>query len=345
MNYQGYDKTVSIVIPCRNEERYIERCIDSFLAQTYPKELFEVVICDGMSDDSTLEIIKKYTEKYHNIRVVNNEKISAPSGMNKGIKSSKSDVIIIFGAHAYADENFIKNNIELLFKDESIGCSGGPIETISEDDKGTAIAMAMSSPFGVGNALFRYCKEETFADTVAFGAYRKEVLNKIGYFDEELVRNQDDELNYRVVKNGYKILLSPKVKSTYYSRSSFKKLWKQYFQYGFWKVRVMQKHGKVASIRHLIPLTFVLVNIFGPILGIFFKPIRFLWFLEIGLYILLNIINCFKICNGKAKLVKYIFVTFPILHASYGLGFLEGLFTFYVFKSSKRIKNNTKLSR
>lgn len=345
MSYPKCNKTVSIVVPCRNEEKYIGRCIESFLMQTYPRDLFEVVICDGMSDDSTLKIVEGYAKEYGNIRVVNNEKISAPAGMNKGIKSSKSDIIIIFGAHAFADKDFIKNNVELLLKDDSIGCAGGPIETISEDSKGKAIALAMSSPFGVGNALFRYCKEETFADTVAFGAYRKEVLDKVGYFDEELVRNQDDELNYRVVENKYKILLSPKVKSSYYSRSSLKKLWKQYFQYGFWKVRVMQKHGKVASLRHLVPLTFVLVNILGPILGVFFKPVRYLWFFEVFLYLFLDIINCFKMCKSEFKLIKYMFITFPILHASYGIGFLDGLFTFYIFKSSKRIKNNTKLSR
>jgi GT2 family glycosyltransferase len=180
---------------------------------------------------------------------------------------------------------------------------------------------------------------------VAFGAYRKEVLDKIGYFDEELVRNQDDELNYRVVKSGYKVLLTPKVKSSYYSRSSLKKLWKQYYQYGFWKVRVMQKHGKPAALRHLIPMLFVTANVLGAALSIFFKPMLYLWLLEIGLYLVCDVAAAMKVSKGNSKLLKYIPLIFPILHISYGVGFMEGLISFYLLKSNKTIEKNTKMSR
>ncbi|KAJ49428.1 glycosyltransferase involved in cell wall biosynthesis [Clostridium tetanomorphum] len=336
--------TVSIVIPCRNEESYIKKCLDSFINQTYPKELYEVLVCDGMSIDSTREIVKEYEEDYDNIKLIDNEGLSAPKGMNKGIKYSKADVIIIFGAHAYAKEDFIEENIKTLIAND-VGCVGGPIETINEDDKGLAISMAMSSPFGVGNALFRYAQEETYVDTVAFGCYRKSVLDKVGYFDEELVRNQDDELNFRVVKNGYNILLSPKIRSYYYSRSSLKKLWKQYYQYGFWKVRVMQKHGRTASIRHLVPAAFVVTNILGISLGIFFKWILYLWFIELALYAIGDIVSSSKLIKKNKKIWKYIFFIFPILHISYGLGFLNGLMNFYILKSKKAIEKNTKMSR
>ena len=336
--------TVSIVIPCRNEENYIGECLDSFINQSYPEELYEVLVCDGFSDDNTRAIVKEYSEKHSNIKLLDNKGRSAPKGMNVGIKYSEKDIIIIFGAHAYADKDFIKNNVEAL-KTKEVGCSGGPIKTISENKVGKAIALAMSSPFGVGNALFRFAQKEMFVDTVAFGAYRREVLDSIGYFDEELVRNQDDELNYRVVKAGHKILLSPKIKSVYYSRGSLSKLWKQYYQYGFWKVRVMQKHGKTASIRHLVPMAFVLSNIFGIILGLFFKPIRWLWFAEIIMYLLCDLISAFKVSDKKFGLIKYILLIFPILHISYGLGFINGLFGFYVFKSDKLINKNTKMSR
>lgn len=337
-------ETVSIIIPCRNEEKYIGQCLDSFVSQTYPKECFEVFVCDGMSTDRTRVIVKEYEEKYGNVKLLDNPGLTAPKGMNLGIKKSTADIVIIFGAHAFADKDFIKYNVEAL-RNKEVGCAGGPIETISEDDKGTAIALAMSSPFGVGNALFRYAQEETFVDTVAFGAYRKEALEKIGYFDEELVRNQDDELNYRVVKSGYKVLLTPKVRSSYYSRSSLKKLWKQYYQYGFWKVRVMQKHGKPASLRHLIPMLFVTTNFLGIILGIFVRPIFYLWLLEILLYAICDIWASIKVSKGRFNLFKYMPVIFPILHLSYGIGFIEGLFSFYVLKSSKAVEKNTKMSR
>lgn len=336
--------TVSIVVPCRNEINYIKKCIDSFINQTYPKELYEILICDGMSTDGTREIVKGYEVIHGNVKLLDNVGLSAPKGMNLGIKTSKSEVIIIFGAHAYAKEDFIEENIKALINNE-VGCVGGPIETINEDSKGRAISMAMSSPFGVGNALFRYAKEETYVDTVAFGCYRKSVLDKIGYFDEELVRNQDDELNFRVIKNGYKILLSPKIGSYYYSRSSISKLWKQYYQYGFWKVRVMQKHGKTASIRHLVPAAFVITNVLGLTLGLIYKWILYLWFLELALYIIGDVLSSIKLIKKDKTIWKYIFFIFPILHFSYGLGFLKGLFNFYILKSQKALEKNTKMSR
>ncbi|WP_195962707.1 glycosyltransferase family 2 protein [Clostridium tyrobutyricum] len=336
--------TVSIVIPCRNEKNYIGKCIDSFLNQSYDSKLYEILVCDGMSDDGTRSIVKNYEERFNNVKLIDNLGLSAPKGMNAGIKYSKSDIIIIFGAHAYSDYKFIQENINAITT-HNVGCVGGPIETINKDDKGCAISMAMSSPFGVGNALFRYAKKETYVDTVAFGCYRKETLDKIGYFDEELVRNQDDELNFRIIKNGYKILLSPKIKSYYYSRSSLKKLWKQYYQYGFWKVRIMQKHGGIASIRHLIPAIFVLTNLFGIVLGVFHKSILYLWILEIILYIIGDIIFSLKLIKLNKNIWKYIFGIFPILHISYGIGFINGLLNCYIFKSKNITKNNTKISR
>ncbi|MEL7596954.1 MAG: hypothetical protein AAGU01_01990 [Clostridiaceae bacterium] len=169
--------------------------------------------------------------------------------------------------------------------------------------------------------------------------------DNIIYFDDELVRNQDDELNYRVCKAGYKILLSPKIKSVYYSRGSLRKLWKQYYQYGFWKVRVMQKHGKTASMRHLVPMFFVLTNIFGAVLGIFFKPILALWLLELILYLSCDLVSSFKLAKKQLGLMKYLPLIFPILHISYGLGFINGIIGFYILRSKKMIDKNTKMSR
>ena len=336
---------VSVVIPCRNEKKYISKCLDSFLNQNYSKELYEILVCDGMSDDGTRDIIREYEAKYANVHLVDNKGLTAPKAMNEGIRYSKAKSIIIFGAHAYADSNFIKNNMKLLYRNDEIGCVGGTLETISENDKGKAIALAMSSPFGVGNALFRYAAEEMYVDTVAFGGYKREVLDDIGYFDDELVRNQDDEINFRVTKGGYKILLTPEIKATYYSRGSFKKLWRQYFQYGFWKVRVMQKHGRTPSVRHLVPMAFVLGNIGAAILSFLFKPIFYIWMVVLGLYIIGDLVSSLKLTKGKRKLLKYIPIVFPILHFSYGIGFLDGLINFYLLKSNKKIDKNMKTSR
>lgn len=339
------NKTVSIIIPCRNEEKYIKQCIDSFLDQSYPKELIEIIIADGMSTDNTRNIINEISKENSNVVLIDNKKITAPAGMNIGIKKSKSDIIIIFGAHAYADKDFVKENV-LALQNNDIGCTGGLITTINDGIKGEAIAEAMSCPFGVGNALFRYADKEAFVDTVGFGAYNRKFIIDIGLFDEELVRNQDDELNFRVQKSGKKILLNPRIKATYFSRGDFKKLWRQYYQYGFWKVRVIQKHKKPASIRHLIPLMFVLFLLFGGIASIFSKFILVGYLLTILLYLILDAAFSIKICNKKTfKQFPYLFVTFPILHISYGIGFILGLFNFYIFKSKSIEESNKKISR
>lgn len=339
------NKTVSIVIPCRNEENYIEQCIKSFLVQSYPQELIEIIVADGMSTDNTRKIIDEMKKEHKNIKLLDNLKLSAPTGMNLGIKESKSDIIIIFGAHAYADKDFVRENV-LALEGKDIGCAGGVITTINDSIKGEAIAEAMSCPFGVGNALFRYAEKEAFVDTVGFGAYDRKFIIDIGLFDEELVRNQDDELNFRVQKAGKKILLNPKIKATYFSRGDFKKLWRQYYQYGFWKVRVIQKHKKPASIRHLIPLMFVLFLLGGGILSIFSKFIFIGYLLTLLLYLLLDLTFSVKICKKKSiKHLPYLFITFPILHISYGVGFIMGLFNFYIFKSKSMEEKNKKISR
>lgn len=339
------NKTVSIIIPCRNEENYIKQCINSFLNQSYPKELIEIIIADGMSTDNTRNIINEISKENTNVVLIDNKKFTAPAGMNLGIKKSKSDIIIIFGAHAYADKDFVKENV-LALENKEVGCAGGVITTINDSIKGEAIAEAMSCPFGVGNALFRYADKEAFVDTVGFGAYDRKFITDIGLFDEELVRNQDDELNFRVQKTGKKILLNPKIKSTYFSRGDFKKLWRQYYQYGFWKVRVIQKHKKPASIRHLIPLMFVLFLLFGGIGSIFSNLIRIGYFSTILLYLLLDATFSLKVCKKKSFThFPYLFITFPILHISYGVGFILGIFNFYIFKSKKIEEKNKQISR
>ncbi|MGH4125341.1 MAG: glycosyltransferase family 2 protein [Clostridium sp.] len=335
---------VSVVIPCRNEEKYIGKCLQSIMDQSYGMENIEVFVCDGCSDDSTLDIISEYSIKYPQIKLVVNEKRVAPTAMNLGIKAAVGEIIVIFGAHAYMDKDYIKICVEKL-KSADIACAGGRIINISEDSTAEAISLAMASPFGVGNALFRFSNVEQLVDTVAFGAYKRSIFDEIGYFDEELVRNQDDELNFRITKSGNKILLAPDIISHYYTRGSFSKLWTQYFQYGFWKVRVIQKHKKPSAVRHLVPLLFVLSLIGGTLLSPFSKMVRYLFSAEILLYLAGAITFALKAYSGKVKNAPKMVLSFLILHLSYGIGFLEGLIVFYVLKSNKSVEKNTKSSR
>lgn len=342
---EKYTDTVTVIIPCRNEEKFIGACLDSFVNQTYPKELLNIIVADGMSTDNTRNIINEYCNKYKFINMIDNEEFIVPKGMNKAMKLNNSDINIIFGAHAEADKDFVLENVKALINAD-VACVGGTIETINSTNKGSAIALAMSCPFGVGNALFRYATKESYVDTVGFGGYRKSILDKIGYFDEELVRNQDDELNYRVIKEGYKILLTPKIKSKYYARGEYKKLWKQYFQYGYWKVRVIQKHNKPAALRHIIPLLFVIFLILGGIFSLFSKTIFYSYGFILALYLLLAVYFSFKLSmKSKFRYLFNILPCFPILHLSYGLGFLLGVINFYLLKSNSITNKNTDISR
>lgn len=325
---------VSVIVPIRNEEVHIRECLDSILSQDYPRECMEILVIDGMSDDNTRGIIQdEYLTKFSNVSLLDNPKKTAPTAMNIGIRRSSGDIIIRMDGHSYMDRDFVKNAVDILNKKPYIDCVGGPIESINEDYKSQAISLAMSSPFGVGNAKFRYSKEEQLVDTLAFGAYRREVFERIGLFDEELVRNQDDELNFRLVKSGGKILLSPFIRSFYYTRSSFGKLWKQYYQYGFWKVKVIKKHHQVPSLRSLIPMAFVMGLLVSAFISFFYTPFRWLLFLICISYGMGNIISASIICTREGW--KYFFMlifAFFILHFSYGLGFLDGLWRFCVMQ-------------
>ena len=213
----------------------------SFLQSNYPNELFNIFLCDGMSDDKTREIIQGIAKNNNQVILLDNLKQTTPFALNIALKKSTADIKIIFGAHATADPNFIIENVRAFENASDIGCTGGVIENVYENHTSKIIGLAMSSPFGVGNAHFRTGTKDGFVDTVAFGAYKKEVFEKVGYFDESLTRNQDDEFNFRVLKNGFRIYLSNKIYSKYYVRGAFDKLFKQYFQYGYWKVFVNKK--------------------------------------------------------------------------------------------------------
>ncbi|GAB4252460.1 MAG: glycosyltransferase family 2 protein [Vicingaceae bacterium] len=333
---------VDIIIPCRNEENYIEKCIHSIFENKYPKELIHVFVVDGLSDDNTLTILNQLIKKYNNLKLLINEKQTTPHALNLGIKQTNHQVKIIFGAHAIMDENFINENIKILSQYQDVGCCGGIIENVYQNKTGEIIGKAMSSPFGVGDAHFRTGIKEGFVDTVAFGAYKNEVFKKVGLFDEELVRNQDDEFNFRLLKNGYKIYLSKKVKSKYFVRGSFKKLRKQYYQYGFWKVYVNKKHKTVTTFRQIVPLLFVGYIIFGLLFCLLFQKWTYLYLSGLVLYFLSALFFSLKKSKTLNEMFKIIY-SFCIIHFSYGLGYLNGIIQFLFFK--KRPKSNEKLTR
>lgn len=336
---------ISITIPCRNEENYISDCLESIVNSNYPKDLFKVFVCDGCSDDSTLSIVNEFKARFpNNIEVLINERRTTPYALNLGLKQGGFDIKIILGAHSKIDSNYLLNCANDLIDKPDLGCVGGIINNKSENNIAEVISKAMSSSFGVGNAYFRTGEKSGYVDTVAFGAYRSEVFEKIGYFDEELVRNQDDEFNYRLIQSGYKIWLNPKIKADYFVRGDYKKLWKQYYQYGYWKVFVNQKHKAVTSIRQLIPFLLVLFSFSGPIAFIMPQEIIFLYGLGLCLYFIFAMLYAYKAAGSQKKIVFQIFYTFLILHYSYGLGYFNGVITFILLNRRPSVKNES-LSR
>lgn len=320
---------VSLIMPVHNEALFIRRSLGSILQQTYAKELMEIIVADGMSSDNTREIIKKLAEDSEiSIRIVDNPKLIAPSGLNRALEKANGDIIIRVDGHCEIEPDYVENCVALLQSGKADGV-GGPIETIGENLRAEAIARAMSSKFGVGGSAFRTIDDrEMYTDTVAFPGYTREIIEKAGAFDEELVRNQDDEYNYRIRKLGGRVLLSPKIRSRYYSRSTFKSLWRQYFQYGYWKVRVLQLHLRQMSLRQFIPFIFVSSLILATALS--FVSVFGTWALLalVGSYLLANFAASVHTARSKLGTIPLVSLSYLILHLSYGLGSLAGLIVF-----------------
>ena len=335
---------ISIIIPCRNEEKYISHCLDSIIKQGYPKEDMEVLIADGMSEDDTRNIIKKYINKYPFIRLINNDKKIVSTGLNNGIREAKGDLIIRLDAHTTYPNNYIEKLV--LWARESKADNVGGIwitKPGAHTGMARAIALAISHPFGIGNPYFRIgTKKPRYVDTVPFGCYRKEIFEKNGLFDEDLIRNQDDEFNLRLIKNGGKVLLVPDIISYYYARDSISKLWKMYFQYGYYKPLVAMKVGGILTWRQIIPSTFISLLILSLLLSFFNENFLWLFFIFIGIYIIVNIFISLIISMKEKdlKIILFLAGSFIAVHFSYGIGYIKGIWDFIFLKKHLKKKIN-----
>ena len=328
---------VSIIIPCRNEEEFIRRCLDSIIAQDYPQEKLEVIVVEGMSDDGTRDILKNYVRKHKNIRVLDNPKKITPCALNTGIKNSQGDLILWMSAHNEYENNYVSKCVKNLekFKADAVG---GIIKTIPRKDNllGKLIAIASSHPFGVGKSIHKIgSKDPQWVDT-AFGVcYKREIFEKIGTFNEKLVRGQDMEFSLRLKKAGLKTLLSPDIVSYYYPRTEFKSFVKHNFTNGTWAILPF-KYSSIMPIswRHLIPVVFVSSIIISGALSFFFLASFWLFLSIVGLYFLFNIYFSTKIFIQKRNLI-YLFIMpiiFASLHIGYGLGSIWGVLKIIVSK-------------
>lgn len=339
---------VSVIVPCRNEQRHIKTLLDNLLAMDYPKEKLEIIVADGMSDDGTTEIIEEICRVNSHVRLVQNEEKIVSFALNRAIKIANGEFIIRMDAHAIYPNDYIFTLISVALTTGADNV-GAMWETIPGADSlvAKAISIATSHSFGVGNATYRLPNDSNVpieVDTVPFGCFPKRVFKAIGYFDEDLVRNQDNEFNERLLKSGGKILLIPDLKIKYFARENYPKLWKMFFQYAYFGPLVDKKLRRLPRLRRFIPGVFVL-TVFLPLLpGIFYRFFRNVSFFSGGLYCLINlgVSMCLAGKNRDLKLAPLLFISFVVSHFSYGIGYIKGFLDFKMLNLQSR---NVTISR
>lgn len=308
---------ISAVCPTYNEELFIEVIINFFLdAKPLDKEL---LIIDGGSTDGTLSIVNKYASTYPQIKLLHNPNKYVPFALNIGIKNCSGDPIIRLDAHTTYAENYFEKIIE-TFQQTSADIVGGPMKAVGGSNFQTAVAYATSTSFGIGDSKIHKLDYSGESDHVYLGAWKRQLFDDIGFFDERLIRNQDDEFHYRAKSHGKKVYLNSEIISYYSPRSKWRKLFSQYFQYGLFKPLVLRKIKSEIKLRHLIPSAFVLY------LALIFTSLNtFYGIIPLFIYLLLNFYFSFRNNLSLSEKINCLIV-YPTLHLSYGLGFIIGLF-------------------
>ncbi len=334
------DQTVqiSIVAACRNEIRHIRPFLESLLSQDMNGLRWEAIIADGMSDDGTREVLDEYAARHPELRVLANPGRIVSTGLNAAIRAARGEIVLRMDAHTCYAPDYCWCSVETL---ERTGAdnAGGPARTRVSGSRASAVAAAYHSRFSTGGARFHDENFEGWVDTVPYGCWRKATLVRLGLFDETLVRNQDDELNLRLLRAGGKIWQNPQIRSWYSPRPSLAALFRQYFQYGYWKVAVIRKHRLPGSWRHLVPAVFVLGNAFllaamavAAAAGVpdWFYRIGALWLAQAGAYAAASLTASVAAAWRRGwETLPYLPAVFSAYHFSYGAGFLAGLFRFY----------------
>jgi glycosyltransferase involved in cell wall biosynthesis len=332
-------KKVSIVIPCYNEEKTIRLLLLAISEQTYPLSDIEVIIADGMSTDRTREEIDTFILDHPDlaVKVVDNRARVIPVALNTAIKASTGDFIVRLDAHSIPSQDYVAQCIADLEK--GLGDNVGGIWEITPGGLGwmaESIAIAAKHPLGVGDAHYRFTERAQEVDTVPFGSYRRNLIERMGGYDETLLTNEDYEFNVRIRREGGKIWLNPAIRSTYYSRPDIKTLAKQYWRYGYWKVRMLRRYPDTVRWRQAIPPLFTLSLI---ILGILSVPLtlpRWILAVEVVSYALTLMTVGIKMTVKEHKL--FLLFGFPLavmtMHFSWGTAFLWSLLSAFVSSDS-----------
>lgn len=315
---------VTVIVPCRNEERFIAGCLDSILASTYPREALEVLVVDGRSDDGTRAVLADYVARHPTVRMLDNPRRIQPAALNIGIGAARGEILVRMDAHVVYPPNYITDLVAALLE-TGAGNVGGVVitEPANETAIARAIAVAMAHPFGVGNSLFRIgVQRPQWVDTVAFFCCRRETFERVGLFDEEAL-DEDSEFNARLIQSGGRILLVPNVVCHYFARASLRQIARMAYQYGYSKPFVIRKLGHVTP-RQLVPPGFVLALAATAVLSPWVEAARLLFVTTVAVY-LLPVLACSLSIGRKAgwRTAAALALVFPVLHLSYGFGFLK----------------------
>lgn len=334
---------IKVVIPCRNEVQFIEECIDAiYSSELDPKIDLSVFVVDGQSDDGTQNVIVKLQEKYRTLFLVENEKKLTPFAFNLGIRSGGgADFIQIVGARHILSRNYLLRSMNRLIENPDIWCVGGAIRNVYTNNTSRIISSAMGTTFGMGLGNFRTLKKSGFTDTVTSPMYPNSVFDRIGFFDEDLIRNQDDDFNFRVSQAGGKIYFDSEIDLKYYVRSNFKGLWRQFYQYGYWKVFVNRKHKTITTLRQLVPPLFVVYLFLLPFLLILGVSKLLVGASPLAVYFALSVYYSLKVSKSSSDFFASI-KAYLYIHISYGLGYCAGIFQFSILnklpaESQKRL--------
>lgn len=329
---------VAVIIPTLNEEKFIARCLDSVIEQSYPFRDMDVMVVDGGSNDRTREIVEEYGRKYINIRFIYNPGRIQSIAFNIGVENSDAPYIVRLDAHALYNKDYIEKCIAGLQNDTQIGNVGGRCIILPFNDTlwANTNAILNYSRFGIGGSAFRVGVKPDFVDSVPFGAFPRTVFEKVGGMREDLPRAEDNEYNSRIRKAGYKVFFNPEIVSSYYARPTLKASCRQMYANGESIGHLFYVDRDSIGLRHMIPLIFVVGIIVGTILSLAFLPFVYLLLAGLCLYFLCDFVASFLAAKEHGwKFLLPLFVMFFCVHFSYGWGTIVGFFTGRKLKNKK----------
>lgn len=315
---------VTVTMVVRNEGPFIARALEQVLAQDYPRDRMEIIVADGLSDDNTREVVAEYQAQYPFIQVVDNPGRIVASGLNVAIDRARGELIVRIDGHGQVATDFVSEVVRLMEEHPEAWSGGGPIVHAGTNRFGEAVAIAMSHPAGVGLATHRFPDYEGYAEGAHFPTFRKWIFDRIGKFDEKLVRTEDDEFNYRIAQAGGKIYVSPRVRYVYYVRDRLGKLFRQYFQYSFWRIPVIRKHKKPTTLRQVVPPLFFLTMLVLLIVGIWQRQPLVAIALP-AVYLVALVLIAITVIPRKGLAVACLVpVALATIHFAYALGIAYG---------------------